>query len=808
MTFPVDAIVSDLARMLADSPAAILVAEPGAGKSTRVPLALAQAPWCHGKVLLLEPRRLAARATAQFMAQNLGQRLGQSVGLRTRLDTFTGPDVRVEVVTEGVLARMLLQDPALEGYQLIIFDEFHERSLQADLGLALARQSQQLLREDLRLLVMSATLDTGPLSALLGGAPVIDVPGRCYPVAISHRPPARRDRWADQAVEVIRELSPSSGTVLVFLPGQREIRHLAARLESLLPDTVKVQTLYGEMPAEAQQAVLTDCPDSAGRVVLATAIAQTSLTLQAVDTVVDAGFERRPVFDAGRGITRLETVRLSRHTADQRAGRAGRTGPGRCIRLWPESEVLDMASPAEIRHADLSDLALTLAAWGCRDAAELDWLDPPPEAAWQLSRQSLQEMGALDLDGNLTALGAAMQSLPLPPRLARLRLAGDEHGMPRTAAALAAILSERDPLPERGDADIEARLRWLLEGPGRQQRYWQRLLRQLGGDQQDQSPASLSIGELLALAWPDRLALRQGREGRYRLAQGQGAVLPEGDPLAAEELLVMPELGGNREGDAVCRLAAPVTRQRLFALFADRIREHESARWDDALGRVRGLRETRLGALVLRREELPRPGPEAAQALIVDQVRQHGLDWLAWDEGSRQWRARAARARELFGDPWPDLSDQALLATLDQWLVPWLGGVSGREQLDRLPLREMLAALCPARGQELEQWLPATFTSADGRQWKIDYTAVGQPVLALPVQAMFGCRQTPALADGRLTLTLHLLSPARRPLAVTSDLASFWQQGYPQVRRDMRGRYPKHAWPEDPLAGAGKKQEQ
>lgn len=799
MTLPVDSILPRLCDQLASTPALVLTAEPGAGKSTRVPLALMAAPWCQGRVLLLEPRRLAARATASFMASSLGESLGQRVGLRTRMETRISAQTKVEVVTEGVLSRMLLADPALEGYQVIIFDEFHERSLQADLGLALARQSQQLLRPDLRLLIMSATLETGALRDMLEQAPVMSVEGRCYPVSVSHDPPSRRDQWLAHAEAVIRRKA-GQGTVLVFLPGEREIRQLADRLAELEGAGIRIQCLYGQLSNDKQRQVLQPADPAAPRVVLSTAIAQTSVTLDNVSVVIDAGFERRAVFDPARGLTRLETVRLSRHTAEQRAGRAGRTAAGECVRLWPKEEPLETASPAEIRHADLTDLALTLAAWGCRDAGEMDWLDLPPGPAWQVARESLIAMGALDKDGGMTDAGLAMQRLPLPPRLARLQLAGEEAGCPAKASALAAILMERDPLSSRGDADVDARLHWLLEGEGRRNSYWQRQLQRLSSGQKAEADVPVDTGELLARAWPDRIAMQDGRHGRYRLADGQGACLSDGDPMIRHQGLVMLELQGRKGTDALCRLAAPFELSHLAELHPDRVQQHDRVYWDERLGRVRGIRETCFGKLRLAREEKPRPDPEQAMELLLDQVRQQGIAWLNWRKEDMQWRARVRWARKLFAGSWPDLSDEVLEASLDQWLRPWLSGIATRDQLDQLSMKSVLASLCPQSARELDQLLPTHFESADGRRWLIDYQQQAQPTLSLPVQALFGCSETPALAQGRLPLTLQLLSPARRPLAVTSDLASFWQQGWPQVRRDMRGRYPKHAWPEDPLS--------
>lgn len=800
LSYPVDPLLPELAAVLGRSACALLVAEPGAGKSTRVPPHLLQQEWCEGRILLLEPRRLAARATAHFMAANLGQSLGETVGLRTRVETRISAQTRIEVVTEGVLTRMLVADPSLEGVGLVIFDEFHERSLDADTGLALVRQCQQLFRPDLRLLVMSATLDVVPLAALLGDAPVLEAGGRRYPVTIEHAAPGRRDQWEPHLHSVVADWARRRpGTTLVFLPGRAEIERARAALSSLQDSGITVQALHGDMAPGEQNDVL-QTPAGRHRVVLATAIAQTSVTLADVHTVIDAGLERRPVFDARRGITRLQTVRLAQHTAAQRAGRAGRTGPGHCLRLWPESEPLELAAPAEVTQADLAGLVLTLAAWGCHDPAELDWLDPPPPANWRAACDLLAMLGALEPDGRLTETGRLMMELPLSPRLARLRLAADALGQGTLGARLAALMSDRDPLPGRG-ADLEARLVWLSEGPGSRQPYWRRLVSRLSRGALDSPDAEpVSPGDLLAVAWPDRVARRRGQDGRYLMANGQGARLDPDDPMVRCDTLVMVDIqGGERSADAFCRMAAALDMGRLASLWPDQLTQRERVFWDPDLERVRAVSERCFGALVLASQPLARPSPEQSAAVILEEVRRHGLDWLGWDEDDRQWLARVAWARKVIGDDWPDLSEAVLLADLDSWLGPWLAGVSTRADIAALSARRVLAQRCPAGAAGLEALIPAQWTGPDGRRWRVDWLSGQGPQLALPLQAVLGERASPSVADGRLTLSLVLLSPAGRPLAITRDLASFWQDGYRDVRREMRGRYPKHYWPEDPL---------
>lgn len=815
MSLPIDDVLPALAEALNAHDAVVLQAPPGAGKTTRVPLALLAAPWLAGqRILMLEPRRLAARGAATFMARQCGEAAGQTVGYRTRLDTRVGPTTRIEVVTEGVLTRMLQQDPMLDGYGLLIFDEFHERSLQADLGLALAREAQQALRPSLRLLVMSATLDGERIAALLGGAPMVTSAGRQYPVTVRYSAPGRTP-WLEHAAREIRQqLGGDSGSILVFLPGAAEIRALQARLESGLPDDVQIHPLAGSLSQAEQDAAIAPAPAGRRKLVLTTAIAETSLTIEGVRTVIDTGWARRPHHDPGSGLTRLLTERVSAAAAAQRAGRAGRLSAGECLRLWPESERLAAFAPAEINHADLTDLALELAAWGGSDPAALAWLDPPPAAALASARALLMALGALDAQGHITAHGRALQGLGLPVRLGQLLLAGRALGCGTTAAELAALLSERDlfsgDLARYQGSDLARRWHALRgEGPAGVSRAARErvvvLARRLADGHTDRQPVSEAlIGPLLAQAWPDRIAQRRGQGGRFLLSNGRGAWLPEEDPLATADYLVAVELDGDAR-DARIFLALAVTETGLREACAATLVQEDQVVWDARQDLVRAETVERLGALVLRRVPQARPDADAVTAALLAGLREVGLAALPWTPALRQWQARVQLLRRELGDGWPDVSDAALAAGLEQWCAPFLSGATRLKQLSTLPLGQALTALLdyPAQ-QALAALAPTHLQVPTGSRIALDYLPAlqqedGRPVLAVKLQEMFGQQQTPRVAEGRVPVTLHLLSPAQRPVAVTGDLESFWRQGYPQVRRDLRGRYPRHPWPEDPL---------
>ncbi|WP_025367468.1 ATP-dependent helicase HrpB [Thioalkalivibrio paradoxus] len=808
---PVASVLPAVAAALDDPGIALLQAPPGAGKTTVVPIALLHAPWRRGRILLLEPRRLAARSAARHMAATLGERVGSTVGISTRVERQVGPNTRIEVVTEGILTRRLQRDPALEDVDLVIFDEFHERSLQADLGLALCLQVRDLLRPDLRLLVMSATLDTGDIARLLPTAPVIRSEGRSHPVRIDYRPPTPSPERAADAVAgaVERALATLPGSILVFLPGRREIDRAAQRLEASTGPGIRVAPLHGQLPAEAQDQAIHPAPEGSRKVVLATDIAETSLTIEGIAVVIDSGLARRPRFDPRRGLSRLETVRISRASAIQRCGRAGRLGPGVCIRLWAESDEqrLHAHTPPEILDADLAPLALTLACWGaCAD--ELTWLDPPPAPALAQAQELLRQLGAIDASNRPTAHGRAMDALGTHPRLAHMLLAAHERGLGYEAALLAALLEERDPLERAlAGSDMRARLSALTARdasmtPAARRRLraqaarWARQLR----CQESAQPDPEAAGPLLALAYPDRVALRRpGPEGRFLLASGRGAFFPREDDLAQAPCIVAAVLdAGQRE--ALIHLAAPLDRSTLPSLLPGLVRSEERVDWDAGAGAVNARIEQRLGALVLDTRPLDGIPPEVATRMLLDAVAARGLESLPWTPDARRLRARMAFARAQHGEAWPDVSDEGLHRILHTWLAPWGTGMSRLSHLRTLDLVAALRGLLDwPQQQRLDRIAPTHLTVPSGSRVAIDYGDPDHPVLAVRIQEVFGWSDTPRIGDGRVPLTLHLLSPARRPVQVTRDLAGFWARTYADVKKDLKGRYPKHAWPDDPL---------
>ena len=801
-SLPVDEALPRLKAALEARNAAVLVAPPGAGKTTRVPLALLDAPWLGAaKIVMQEPRRLAARAAARRMAQSLGEPVGETLGYRVRLDTRVGPRTRIEVVTDGLFLRMLQDDPSLEGIGCVIFDELHERGLETDLSFALVREAQTALREDLRVIAMSATLDPGPVAERLGGAPVVDSAGRMFPVETRYldREPAGRLE-GNVASLVRRALGEESGSALVFLPGVAEIR----RVEEALRDAgsnIDVAPLYGDLaPAEQDRAI---APSPAGRrkLVLATSIAETSLTIEGVRIVVDGGQMRVPRFSPRSGMTRLETVRVSQASADQRRGRAGRLEPGVCYRLWTEEAQRGLIpfTPPEILDADLAPLALELAAWGT-DGATLPWLTPPPPASLATARTLLRDLGAIDAGGTITAHGRAMVRLGQHPRLAHLVLKGRELGQGRVAALLAAILSERDflRLPP-GQRDVDLRHRVDLALAGKAPRQISEMARRLTPRGDSGTPDVAMTGELLALAYPDRIGRRRpGSAGRYLLSGGRGVALPEGDAMANEEFLVVADLDGSGQ-DARVFLAAPITPAGIDEAYADRIADDEVLRWNAQDGAVQARRQRRLGALVLDDKPLARPDPEKLKAAMIDGVRQMGLLSLPWNDDLQGWRQRIAFLRQQDGS-WPDLSDAALLGGLDDWLGPFLNDASRRSHLSRVDVGAALRALVPwDKQRELDRLAPTHFEVPSGSRIPIDYANPAEPTLSVRLQEMFGLVDTPRIAGGKVPVTIHLLSPARRPVQVTRDLASFWKSGYRDVKAELKGRYPKHYWPDDPL---------
>jgi ATP-dependent RNA helicase HrpB len=823
---PIEDVLPELRQALAQHSNALLTAPPGAGKTTGVPLALLDAPWLAGqKILMLEPRRLAARAAAHRLSVMRHEPVGGTVGYRMRLDTNIGPLTRIEVVTEGVLTRLLVRNPELDGYGAILFDEFHERSLQADTGLALALETQRLVRPELRLLVMSATLNCGPLSDLLGGAPVISCEGRMFPVETRYLDRPLAGPLDAAVVQCIRRsLAQDSGSLLVFLPGMAEIRRVERTLRDAGMDSdVIIAPLHGDLPQTDQDQAIEPTKAGTRKVVLATSIAETSVTIDGIRVVIDAGQLRAPKFDSRSGLTRLETIRVTQDSADQRRGRAGRLEPGVCYRLWtePEHQRLSVSRPPEILEADLAPFLVDLAQWGVSDPSELSWLTPPPAGALAHARDLLIRLRALDANGRLTSHGRQMSDLPLHPRLAHMLLSSIPLEGVGLACDLAALLSERDILraPSVRQRDIRVRLD-LLEGTrgevaagsvareaiGRIKRtahQWERQLQQLTRSRSTRKPDDVNrAGLLLALAYPDRIAQRQaGKDTRYLLANSRGAQFTHPDPLAAEPYLVIAELDAGSQWARI-DLAAPVSQKEIEALYAEEIVESEAVAWDECAGVVRASRQRRLGALLLSDEALSKPDPSLVVAALVDGIRRAGLDQLTWSPDLQEWRRRVLLLRRLDGasNTWPDVSDEGLLQTLEQWLAPAIHGMTTLERVKRMDLTPRIhALLSPAQHRALNRLAPTHVAVPSGSSIRVDY-AEDPPVLAVRLQEMFGCQDTPRIVDGRVPLMLHLLSPAKRPVQVTKDLASFWTNGYPDVRKELRGRYPKHHWPDDPLA--------
>ena len=828
---PADApLIGALRAALAGHRDAVLRAPPGAGKSTLVPLALLDEPWLRGRrILLLEPRRVAARAVARRMAWLRGEQVGATVGYRMRLDTRVSRATRIEVITEGVLTRMLQGDPELAGVGCVIFDEFHERSLQADLGLALCLDARKALDAEFRVLAMSATLDGARVARLLDDAPVVDVPGREFAVEIFYRGrgapllPGGPESLEQLVGRTVRQaLEETGGDLLVFLPGAGEIRRVQSQLAPLAGAQLQLLPLYGELSAEEQDRALNESPPGVRRVVLATNIAETSVTIPGVTAVIDSGLARRSRFDPVTGMSRLEVARISRAAADQRAGRAGRTAPGRCYRLWSEGAHASLGAytPAEITEADLAPLALELALWGSADAARLAWLDAPAAPMLAQACELLQRLGALDARGVITPSGREMAALPLHPRLAHMLVAARAHGAGALAAELAALISERDLLRRDGaqrDPDVRTRLEILRResgaaaaDPGALQRIRRNAAQftQLVGARPDAARAArasqCSPGMLLALAFPDRIARRRGDSpGRFLLANGRGAAFPQATGLGAQEFLVAVELD-DRDREARIDLAAPLELSELEELYGDQIVTSEQVEWDPRAAAVVAQRSRRYGALLLDTRPLPEVPPELADAAMLAGVRELGIASLPWDEETRNLQARLGFVRRLEGaphGPWPASDDAALLETMDDWLPPWIGGMTRRDHLQRLPLGEaLLARLSGAQRRALPELAPREIGVPSGSRIRVDYTEEGGPSLAVRLQEVFGLAVTPRIGAGAVPVTLKLLSPARRPVQVTRDLAGFWKSSYHEVRKEMRGRYPRHHWPEDPLS--------
>jgi len=818
-TLPIDTLLPELRRTLTQHCNAVLQAAPGAGKTTRVPLALLDAPWLQNrKIIMLEPRRLAARAAARYMANSLGERVGETVGYRVHLENRVGPATRVEVVTEGILARMLQQDPSLEAVGLVIFDEFHERSLAGDLGLALCLDSQSALREELRLLLMSATLDGDAVTQLLGDAPLLSSAGRSFPVTQHYRPVRahfvreRRTFCHEVAVQVLAALRDEEGSILVFLPGAGEIRQLQVLLQAApLDESVLLAPLYGQLSARAQDAAIQPAAAGSRKVVLATAIAETSLTIEGIRVVIDAGLTRQLRFDPNTGLSQLVTVPVSQASAEQRCGRAGRLQEGVCYRLWAQQQTLLAQSTPEILQADLTPLVLELAQWGVRDVTQLCWLDEPPAAHLAQATELLQQLGALDTVARITSHGRDMVRFGTHPRLAHMMLNGKSLGVAALACELAALLGERDPLAAAAgrDADITLRVELLRkirkasaasDGLLRQIRataaQWQRQLR-CEPHPQDHSDLSMA-GVLLAFAYPDRIARRRaGSDNRFIMSNGRGALFVEAEPMAAEDMIVAAHLDGSRE--ARIFLAAAVQGEQLRDTHAALLTTATHVDWDEREGCVQARRQVRLGEVVLDDEPWKEADPEAVAQALLTGLRKQGAAALPWDGASRELQARLCFMQGLEPECWPDVSDTALMATLESWLLPYITGMSRLAHLKRLDLPAILQAQLdwPAR-QRLDEQAPTHLRVPSGSRVRLDYSQA-TPVLAVRLQEMFGLTETPCIAAGRVPVLLHLLSPARRPVQITQDLAAFWQGSYHDVRKEMKGRYPKHHWPDDPL---------
>ena len=797
---PVTDVLADLGAALAGGGRAVLSAPPGAGKTTLVPLYLLDQAWRgDGKIILLEPRRLAARAAAGRMAALLGEQVGETVGYRMRLDNRVSAKTRIEVVTEGVFARMILDDPELAGVAAVLFDEFHERSLDADFGLALALDVQAALREDLRILVMSATLDVARVSALLDNPPAIVSEGRTFPVDIRYQ-----DRPAGERIEdgmtraILAAHREESGSILAFLPGQAEITRTAERLAGRFGAETSVVPLYGNLGQKEQDAAIKPAPAGTRKIVLATSIAETSITIDGVRIVIDSGLQRLPVFEAATGITRLETVRVSRASADQRAGRAGRTEPGLAIRLWHAGQTAAMPAftPPQILASDLSGFMLDLAHWGVSDPVALRLIDQPPAAAVEEARTLLRLLGALDTTGALTAAGKRIRDLALPPRLAAMILSAAGEGEQQNAARLAVLLTEQGL---GGNAiDIEERLRRFGNERGERADAARRLASRMADGFGKRRPAAPSTpGALLLHAFPDRVALQRGGRGRFVMANGRGGELPETERLAGCEMIVIADLTG-QAGRQRILAAAEIDRATVEAELAENIVREDQCVFDRASRQVRARRVVRLGAMILEETPLPRPdGAKAAQAL-ADGIRQLGLQVLPFSREAGQLRDRIGFLHRSIGDPWPDTGDDALLARLDDWFVPFQPNPRGIDDITPASLHEGLMALVPhAVQRDIARLAPTHFEAPTGQRHPIRYDGA-EPVLAIRVQELYGLKRHPAVAGGRLPLLLELLSPAHRPIQTTRDLPGFWAGSWRDVRAEMRGRYPKHPWPEDP----------
>lgn len=803
---PIDAVLDDLSRTLEAHNAAVLVAPPGAGKTTRVPLALLDAPWAKGKkIIVLEPRRIAARASADRMAKSLGERTGETVGYRVRFGSKISRATRIEVVTEGIFTRQILDDPELSGVAAILFDEFHERSLDADLGLALARDAQQGLREDLRILVMSATLDGARVAKLLGEAPVVESEGRAFPVETRYL-----GRKADAPIErqmadaIASALRADSGSVLAFLPGAAEIRRTHNFLTERVQDaSIEIVPLFGALDAAVQDRAIAPAPKGTRKVVLATSIAETSLTIEGVRIVVDSGLARVPRYEPDIGLTRLETVRAARAAVDQRRGRAGRTEPGVCYRLWdePQTASLPPYTQPEILSADLSSLVLDLAQWGVSDPAALSFLDPPPQPAWKEAKSLLSELNALDGDGRITAEGKSLRALALPPRLARMIVDSHRAGEGEAAAEIAAIITERGlggdsvDLEHRRDQFRRDRSPRAASARDLARRWASQVAASEKAAQQD----DLSTGLMLAYAFPDRVARNRGN-GSFVLANGRGAAVDQTSSLARAPYIAIGEMTGTAASGRIL-LAAQITQEEIERHFAEHIESVDEISFDRGAMALRARRKRALHAITLSEATMAVSPSEDTARIFADGLIAAGLDRLPWSKAAKQWRDRVMFLRKAEGDSWPDVSDDGLIARRDDWLVPALYDKIALKDISAGDLSDALMALLPWEMRaRLDREAPTHFEAPTGSVLAIDYEAEQGPTIAVRLQELFGLNTHPSIAAGKVPLVLELLSPAQRPVQVTRDLPGFWRGSYAAVRSDLRGRYPRHPWPDDPAS--------
>jgi ATP-dependent helicase HrpB len=805
---PIDTVLGELAHTLGGNNAAVLVAPPGAGKTTRVPLALLDEPWARAKkIIVLEPRRIAARASAERMAKTLGERAGETVGYRVRFGSKVSRATRIEVVTEGIFSRQILDDPELRGVAAVLFDEFHERSLDADMGLALARDAQTGLREDLRLLVMSATLDGARVARLLGDAPVVESEGRAFPVEtryLGRKPDMPLERQMADAIATALRADP--GSVLAFLPGAAEIRRTQNFLEERVKDaSTEIVPLFGALDAAVQDRAIAPAPKGCRRVVLATSIAETSLTIEGVRIVVDSGLARVPRYEPDIALTRLETVRASRAAVDQRRGRAGRTEPGICYRLWDEPQTASLAAytQPEILSADLSSLVLDLAQWGVTDPATLSFLDPPPAPALKEAKSLLRELNALDADGRITAEGRRLRALALPSRLARMIVDSDRLGAGEAAAEIAAILTERGL---GGDSvDLDHRLDQFRRDRSQRATSARDLARrwasQVASSSSPAKNADLSTGIMLAFAFPDRVARNRGN-GSFVLANGRGAAVEQTSALARAPYVAVGELTGTAAAGRIL-LAARISQEEIESQFADHIESTDDITFDRGAMALRARRRKTLHAITLSEAPLAlSPSAETAR-IFAEGLIAAGLDKLPWSKSAKQWRDRVMFLRkaqgEVQGESWPDLSDDGLIASAVDWLVPALYNKASLKDFSAGDLSEALLTLLPWELRaRLEREAPTHFEAPTGTMLAIDYEAEQGPTIAVRLQELFGLNTHPSIAKGKIPLVLELLSPAQRPVQVTRDLPGFWRGSYAAVRSDLRGRYPRHPWPEDP----------